>query len=271
MACCWASDEPPASESVARPRPCEVTAVHTRILRNMLACDDSYAYWQRVDVTVPASDRARLAFEQRWFGARSEARVITLVGDMVARFDAYPEALSLLHELGTVPAPLRPLICHVHTQLTDPIYRRFTGELLPARRDQGTTTIDRDTVARWIESLAPGRWAAATSIKFASNLLSTALDAGLVRGKRDPRPINTSPVPDAIIGYVLYLLRGVGIDGTLTDNPYLRSLGVRPDNFASVTAGVPGIRFAELAGVTELTFLEPSLTAWGRQALRGTP
>jgi hypothetical protein len=38
-------------------------------------------------------------------------------------------------------------------QLADPIYRRFTGEFLPTRRDQGQTTMDRDVVARWMDAL----------------------------------------------------------------------------------------------------------------------
>jgi hypothetical protein len=112
---------------------------------------------------------------------------------MVARFDAYPEALALFRKLGTVPSKLRPFLCHVHTQLADPVYRRFTGELLPTRREQGLTTLDRDTVARWVDGLEAGRWGASTCIKFASNLLATALDAGLVGGRRDPRKL--PPIP----------------------------------------------------------------------------
>jgi len=43
----------------------EVTVVHTRILRCMLAPEDCQAYWQRVDLTVPPAQRASLAFAQR--------------------------------------------------------------------------------------------------------------------------------------------------------------------------------------------------------------
>ncbi len=241
--------------------------MHTRILRCMLAVDDCYAYWQHVDVRVPITERASVAFERRWFGTKSEARVRTIMTDMVERFDAYPEALALLQKLGTVPSTLRPLLCHVHTQLADPLYRRFTGELLPTRREQGLTTIDRDTIARWVDGLAPGRWSSTTCIKFASNLLATALAAGLVGGRRDPRKLALAPVPDVILGYVLYLLRDVHIEGTLTDNPYLRSLGVTPDTFRPLAARVPGIRFAELGGVTDLTWLEPGLSAFGLRYL----
>jgi len=252
------------------PAPAEATALHTRILRCMLAVDDSYAYWQHADLRVPPAERAALAFEQRWFGTKSEARVRTLLTDMAERFDAYPEAIALLHEFGTIPASLRPLLCHLHTQLADPLYRRFTGEMLPTRREHGLTTLDRDTVTRWVDSLAPGRWSSTTAIKFASNLLATALDAGIVEGRRDPRKLTVALVPESILGYALYLLRDVRIEGSLTENPYLRSLGVTAELFRRIAPRIPGIRFAAVGGVTELSFLEPSLRAFGRRHLRVT-
>ncbi len=257
----------PPREALSCERPSEARTVHTRILRNMLAVEDSYSYWQRVDPSVPIEDRSRIAFERRWFGTKSEARVRTVISDMVERFDAYPEALELLHALGTVSAKLRPLVCHLHTQLADPIYRRFSGDFLPERREHGHTTIDRPTVARWVESLEPGRWSPATSMKFASNLLATALEAGLIAGRRDPRKLTVPALPDAILGYALYLLRGISIEGSLTDNAYLRSLGVRPDTFRSFAPRVPGVRYAELGSAVELVFLEATLLDWGVRAL----
>lgn len=260
----------PASAGVTgeNQAPTEVTVAHTRILRTTLAVEDCYAYWQKLDREIPLQARSRAAFEQRWFGLKSEARVRTLMGDMLERFDAFPEALTVLHELGTVPANLRPWICHVHTQLADPIYRKFTGEFLPSRRALGHDTIDRELVARWVDGLYPGRWSASTAIKFGSNLLATAFEAGLVADRRDPRRLTAAIAPETIVGYVLYLLRDVHIEGSLTNNSYLRSLGVGPEVFAAVAGRVPGIRFAELGGVAELTFTEPSFMAWGLRELR---
>jgi hypothetical protein len=233
----------------------------------MLAADDCAAYWRRADTTVPAANRASLAFAERWFGIKSEARVRTIMTDMVERFDVYPEALTLLHRLRRIPAAVRTLICHVHTQLADPVYRRFSGTFLAERREQGRDTIDRSAVARWVDTLAPGRWSPATCTKFASNLLATALDAGLVRGRRDPRKLAHLVVPEVAVGYALYLLRGVRIEGSLTDNPYLRSLGVTSVTLHTVAPRVPGVRIAALGGIAEVTFLEPTLTAWGLRHL----
>jgi len=251
------------------PQATEATVFHTRILRCTLAVDDSASYWRRADLGVPPSARAHVAFEARWFGMKSEARVRTLVSDMAERFDAYPEALTLLRTFDSVPSRLRPFICHVHTQLADPIYRRFSGEFLPRLLAQGVTTVDRVAVADWVDSLAPGRWSASSSLKFGSNLLSTAFEAGLVGGRRDPRAIKMLTVPEVALGYVLYLLRSIRFEGTLTDNPYLRSLGVSAAAFRVFAPRIPGIRYAELGTTAELGFTEPDLATWGLAHLGG--
>lgn len=248
-------------------RAAEATEIHTRILRCMLAADDCYAYWQRVDVSVPIEQRAAVAFQQRWFGVKSEARVRTLIPNMVERFDRYPEALGLLQSLGTVPAMLRPWICHLHLQLSDPIYRRFTGEYVPERRAQGYSALDRTIAARWVESVAPERWSATTSLKFASNMLSAAAEAGIIKGRKDPRKLTAVAVPDAAIGYALYLLRTVDYAGTLSENPYLRSLGIDGGIFPLALARVPGIRYRALGGVHEVDWRYASLAEWGTDNL----
>jgi hypothetical protein len=235
----------------------------------MLAIDDSLAYWRNVDPAVPVADRARVAFERRWFGTKTEARVRTIMTDMVERFDGFPEALALLHgpAAPALPSSLRALVCHLHTQLADPVYRRFTGDLLPARREQGRVNLQRAEVARWVDELEPGRWSPVTCTKFASNLLATAHDVGLVRSRRDPRTVTLAVVPPSMLGYALYLLRGVTYEGTPTDNPYLRSLGVTARTFHAFAPDIPGVRYAELGGASELTLLEPTLAVWGLHAL----
>ena len=74
----------------------EETVVHTRILRLALGIEESRAYWTHVDPTLPAAPRAIQAFEQRWFGAKSLHRVRTLLANFAARYDACPDALSVL-------------------------------------------------------------------------------------------------------------------------------------------------------------------------------
>lgn len=254
-------------DRVSAIQPAERRQLHTRLLRCTLAADDCYAYWRNVAPQVPQALRAGVAFEQRWFGIKSEARVRTLLGDMFERFDAYPEALAFLRKAVRMPAGLRPLVCHLHVALADPVYRQFVGRFIPDRRTEGRTTIDRPTVARWVDSLAPDRWSPMTRMKFASNLLATARDVGIVRGARDPRELPPFTAPDFALGYALYLLRGVRIEGTLADNLYLRSLGVGPDSLARKAARIPGVRVGELGSAVAVTLLEPDLAAWGLRSL----
>jgi hypothetical protein len=247
----------------------EVTMMHTRILRCTLATDDSYAYWRNVDLSVPVEQRARAAFERRWFGLKSEARVDTLIRNMTERFDAFPEALNLLRRLPAVPATLRPWICHLHTQLSDPLYRRFTGEYLPQRRAQGLRSLDRDVVARWVDNLEPGRWSIVTCRKFGTNLLSAAVEAGLLENRRDSRELAPLNVPDDMLGYALYLLRGIRFEGALGEDPYLRSLGLDRDGLPSALQRAPGLAYQRLGRVEELDWQYPDLTTWGVRVLGG--
>lgn len=255
------SAPPPSTRSPRRDA--EAITVHTRILRCMLAAEDCHAYWRRVDPGAPIQGRADVAFTNRWFGTKSEARVRTLVGDMLERFDSFPESLALLHGIDHVPATLRPWICHLHLQLADPIYRRFTGDLLPERRKLGYTTIDRPTVTRWVEASEPDRWSATTCIKFASNLLATALEAGLIKGRRDPRSLEIRHLPGEAIGYALYLLRDTDMAEPVASGPYLRSLGVTRESLVTESSRIPGVTCARVGDHVDLSFELPSLTEWG--------
>ena len=140
-------------------------------------------------------------------------------------------------------------------------------DFVPERRSQGYSALDRTIAARWVERVAPERWSATTSLKFASNMLSTAAEAGIIKGRKDPRQLTVVAVPDAAIGYALYLLRTVDYAGTLSENPYLRSLGIDGGLFPLALARVPGIRYRALGGVHEVDWRYPSLAEWGTDNL----
>lgn len=46
---------------------------HARILRVMLAVEDTVAYWKAPTADLAPAERLRTAFEGRWFGTKSEA------------------------------------------------------------------------------------------------------------------------------------------------------------------------------------------------------
>ena len=245
----------------------EIVEVHTRILRLALGIQESRAYWANVDETVPAGQRALKAFEQRWFGAKSLARVKTLLPYLAARYDAFPEALAVLHSWREMDPQVRQAICHWHVQLSDPLYRRFTGEFLIERRSLKDPKVDRPAVARWIRQTFPDRWSEATVIQFASKLLSAASEAGLVSSKRDPRELLFPKVPDEAISYLLHLLRGLRFEGTLTENPYLASVGLGEGFLDHRLKAIPGITLRRMGRLTEFDWAQPSLQAWAEATL----
>lgn len=248
-------------------KPAEATEVHTRILRLALGVEESREYWEYVDMTVPAAKRPMVAFENRWFGAKSLERTKTLVASFVDRFDRYPEALGVLHRWRAMDASTRQVVCHWHLQLSDPIYRRYTGTYLVERRGLRDPKVDRDSTLRWVQNEYPDRWSTSTCVQFASKLLSAASEAGLVSPKRDPRTLLLPKVPDLALGYLLHLLRGTDFEGTLTENPYLASVGLTDAFLDQRLRGVPGLSYRRMAHLREFDWEHPTLTAWAEATL----
>lgn len=246
----------------------EATEPHSRLLRCSLCVDEARAYWAHVDPDAPRASAAR-AFGASWFGTKSEAWTTELLSNMRVRFDAFPEALRVLAAWRSMTPETRRLICHLHVQLTDPLYRAFTGELLPARRDEPRPELHRQEVIRWIAEHGPPRWALKTRIQFASRLVSCAAAAGLLRGKRDPREAVAPRVPDEALAYLLYLLRAVRFRGSLVANPYLASLGVTGAHLADRCRALPSIELRRAGDVHELAWRYPDLGAWARGELAG--
>lgn len=265
--------------AAATDRPAEETTVHTRLLRLALGQPESRSYWEHIDPGVPPPRRAAIAFEQRWFGGKSLPWVRVLLANFAARYDAFPDALRVLRAWSGMDAATRQVICHIHLQLSDPMYRRYTGEFLPQRRNAidgprpldvasqgggGAAHVDRDSTLRWLRQEFPGRWSDATQVQFASKLLSAASEAGLVSPKRDPRTLPLPKVTDAALGYVLHLLRGTRIAGTLTDNPYLASLGLSDGFLDGRLRQLPGVNFRRMGGLTEFDWNAADLPSWAQ-------
>jgi hypothetical protein len=253
---------PVASKSRPIGLPREATEIHTRILRLALGIEESRSYWEHVDPSVPPAQRPLIAFEHRWFGAKSLDRVRFLLANFVDRYDPFPEALGVLQRWRSMDAATRQVVCHWHLQLSDPLYRRFTGRFLVERRGLRDPKVDRDIALRWVNSEFPERWSAATCVQFASKLLSAASEAGLVSPKRDPRSLLLPKVPDLALAYLLYLLRGTRFEGTLTENPYLASVGLTEGFLDQRLRALPGITFRRMAHLTEFEWAAPTLAAW---------
>jgi len=241
-------------------RPHEATEVHTRLLKCALEVEDSRAFWAHVDRdTIPSGKQA---FEEYWFGARSLARIEVLLSNMRVRFGAFPAALHVLHTWPHMSPDTRRTICHWHVQLADPLYRRFTGEYLVERRDDSRPPITRDLVVNWVEQQGAGRWTMSTRVQFASKLLSTAYSAGLVATTRDPRPLALPRVPDEALEYLMYVLRETDFDGSLLDNPYVRSVGLDGSFLEDRLRGLPGLRFKRQGDLIDFDWRHKDLATW---------
>ena len=194
-------------------------------------------------------------------GARSLPRIECLLVNLKARFDAFPGALAVLQQWPAMPPDTRRVLCHAHLQLSDPLYRAFTGDYLVARHE-ATASVTRDLVIAFVTQTGPDRWTLPTRIKFASKLLSAASEAGLLSPHRDPRRLLLPRVPDLALGYILYHLRALRHTGTLLDNPYLRSLGLTGAPLEERLRSLPALRFQRQGDIVDFGWRYPSLTAW---------
>ncbi len=238
----------------------EQTQVHTRLLKFTLEADDSRAYWQRMNGAGAPTPQE--AFEGYWFGARSMLRVEMMLRTLGDRFARFPQALAVLHNWPGMPAHTRAVICHWHIQLTDPVYRAFTGGYLLQRREGLRHEITRDLVIAWLDQMWPGRWTPVTRRKFASNLCTSAHSAGLLASPRDPRPLAFPRVEDDALTYLLYLLRSVQMRGTPLDNPYLASVGLTGPHLEDRLRALPALAFRRQSDLVDFGWRHPDLRAW---------
>lgn len=251
----------------------EETQIHTRLLRFGFGLDESRAYWARVADERPAAKSegrtaksekptAETVFEQHWFGTVSEARVRTILPNMALRYDNYPDALEVLSRWKAMTPATRRIIVHWHLQLADPLYRTFTGDFLVQRREAFDPDMYRDVAIRWVEQQQPGRWSTSVTREFATRLLGAAREAGLVRGKTDPRKLEYPNVPDEALGYGLRLFRSVTLQGTFIDNLYLRSVGLWDKFLADRIRALPDIRIVTQGDLVEFSSGTPDLRSW---------
>jgi len=242
-------------------RTSEETESHTRLLRLGLAEAESRAYWAHAHRQLSQEETVKAAFEERWFGSRSMARVRHLVLYFQYRFDAYPRALQTLNIWNPPNRSERTLLCHWHLQLSDPLYREFTAEVLADRRLRPEPTIDRRTVNRWVEEKMDG-WSSATVQRMASAMVSCATDAGLCKPGKSVRELTFPRISDHCLGYILYLLRETDYEGDLKANPYLSSVGLDGEFWEDRVRKLPWITYRRMADVHDLKWEFPGLLEW---------
>ena len=240
---------------------------HTRLLRISLALEESRAYWNNLHLGIFKEKRSMVAFEERWFSNKSMDRVRRLMAEFHHRYDAYPVALAVLMKWQPGDLMTRQNICHWHLQLTDPLYRRFTGEFLEQRRMQENATIDRDIVARWVTSQTESDWAAATTQRMATGLIAAAAAADLCSHCAGSRLLMYPKVTDTALSYWLYFLRYLSFEGTLLENSYLASVGLREGFLEQRLRRLPSLAFNRMGELYDFGWKYSDLEAWASHSL----
>jgi hypothetical protein len=252
----------PPAKPPARPR--EEGRLHTRVLKCTLETANSRIFW--AESVAQQSMQAEVAFEEGWFGHRSLTRLRELLTNLRARYEAFPSALQVLRSWQGMGGDTQKLICHWHLQLSDSLYRQFSGAFLPERLLQGQPTVSKQQVVTWLGEAGGGRWSGSTRLQLASKLLSTANSAGLIQGKRDPRPIVFPLVPDDALSYLLHLLREVDFEGTVLANPYLRSVGLEGSLLNDRLKRLPDLSYGRQGDLVDMGWKHRDLSAWAAHA-----
>lgn len=242
----------------------ECQQMHTKLLRIGLLESESREYWRQYspEAARNSAEQDRQAFEQRWFGSRSQERVRYLLQTLRSRFDGFPGALAALQAWNPLELDDRRIICHWHLQLSDPLYRQFSGQHLPERFLHPSPTIDRNAVIRWVDQQLEGRWAAATVLRMVAGLMGCLNEVGFCQGNANLRPLRRPPVSDIALSYGLYLLRQTNFQGSLDKNPYLASLGLTGVDFDYRLSRVPGLSFQKQLHLRDLHWHYPDLSHW---------
>jgi hypothetical protein len=257
-----------SNSRIAAPKPAararEEDRLHTRVLKCTLELANSRVFWAQSSSVGPM--QAEEAFEAGWFGHRSLTRMRELLTNLRARYGAFPAALQVLHRWQGMGGDTQKLICHWHLQLSDPLYRLFSGTFLPDRLLQGQPTVSKQQVVTWLGEAGGGRWAGSTRLQLASKLLSSAHSAGLIQGKRDPRPIVFPLVPDDALTYLVHLLREVDFEGTVVENPYLRSVGLEGSLLNDRLKRLPDLRYGRQGDLVDMGWKHEGLAEWAVHA-----
>lgn len=256
-------DEGSAAEQPAT----EAMRYHNRIQKLALGVEESRAYWRHVLPGEALASQSERAFDERWFGAKTLARIRVLMTDLRARYAAFPKALEVLRSWPGMEPETRRLVCHWHLQLADPLYRRLSGGWLIDRRLLPRATIGFRPVLQWVLDTNPKDWSPSTCRQVAGKLLSAVSEAGLVTPPPDPRRISVPRVPDKALGYILHLLRELQFEGTPFENPYLGSVGLSGVLLEQrLSVGQWG-KVHRMGGLTQIEWKYPSLRAWAETEL----
>ncbi|MCP4692322.1 MAG: hypothetical protein GY859_30030 [Desulfobacterales bacterium] len=184
-----------------------VARPHTAMIRITARLNETRAYIRNHQAGMGPAELRKAAWTNRWFGFIPESSFDSLAPALYNRFGKFPGLMEVLRTWlarGMEPRDFK-LVCHLHILLSDPYYRWAAGEYIPARVDEGLEIISRPALARALAEKTVNPLGAGTLQKLARNILTTARDVGLLKGKNEK--IAVDPAPGArYMGYAMYTL-----------------------------------------------------------------
>ena len=202
------------------------TKEHTTMIRMAARINESKIYVQNYSESSTQTELKKAAWDESWFGFLGDSIFAVLISGLYNRFGQFPKLISVLKEW--INAEMEHydfnLVCHLHIQLTDPYYRWLTGEYLPERLDAGLGSFNADLIQPNFVAYSTKELKANTFRRLLSNLLSSAVECGLLSGKAQ-RQFETPIVSTKFFGYLVYTLQEFNFPmSDLRESPYIKSI-----------------------------------------------
>ena len=247
----------------------ETTKIHTRLLRATLLEEHSQSFWKhfKQDET---EDNVETAYNNYWFGSANKATIRRTLSNFYVRYTEFPNCLSVLKKWTDIDIRERILICHWHLQLSDVLYRKFTSEFIPSRFIYTPAAFHKDQVQQWVYGFMGEKWAGSTQAQLASKMLSCIRSVGYVsKDTTNTIELRYPSVNQRALQYILYALREIEFQGSLLENPYLKSVGLTGSFLISQINQTSTISVNQLGDVTSLEWKYPTLLEWSNQEISG--
>jgi hypothetical protein len=166
--------------------------------------EETYVVFAAWDFNASKSQNFKRAEEQNLIGAKTNASLTNIMGELFSRFDPEEDdrALVVIAKAGISFDQWKPILLY-HLCQSNLLIRHFFDWLFDEYKSD-TFQIRTEDVARHLHTLAP--WADSTTQRLASALLKMAADFGYLTGTKT-KTFTTLMLPDSAFLYVLHHLR----------------------------------------------------------------
>ena len=127
-------------------------------------------------------------------------------------------------------------------------------------------------VKQWVHSYIGEKWANSTQSMMASKFLSCIRSVGYVSKEvKDNIEIRYPQVSETALQYLMYALREIEFEGSLLENPYLKSVGLTGSFLTTQLSRTPSISVNQVGDVFSLEWKYRDLLEWAEHELFRSP